>query len=132
MKTRVVAVLIAFLMLLSVAACATTSVILTGTAPFYNASPGSCAASVDTLRDLKEIVIETRPTGTTTWSIVKRGPAVRGAPFTFFIPSISEALWDFAATAFDSTGNGACRDTVIGYSTVRAPGKASGLQVTAP
>jgi len=127
-----VAILIAFLMLLSVCACATTSVILTGTAPFYNAAPGTCAASVDTLRDLKEIVIEARPTGTTAWSILKRGPAVRGTPFTFFIPSISEATWDFSATAFDSTGNGGCRDSVIGYSTVRAPGKSSGLQVTAP
>lgn len=119
------------LALVSVPACASTSVVLTGTAPSFNSAPG-CAASADTLRDLKEILLEGRRTGTTVWAPLKRQPATPGQNFSLFVSGLIEALWDFRVFAVDSTGNQSCADSTLGMNLVRTPAKPTITNVAAP
>ena len=124
-----VATCIVILMLAAVAACATTTAVVSYTAPVFNAQPGAaCFASPDTLRDLKEIVLEGRRTGTVAWGLLVRHSAARGVSYADTLRGIAEQLWDFRAIAFDSTGNGSCPDSVLGVSYIRTPAKTTGLQ----
>lgn len=124
-----VATCILILMLLAVAACATTTAIVSYTAPTFNALPGAnCFASIDTLRDLKEIVLEGRRSGTLPWTVLARRPAVRGVAYTDTLRGIAEQFWDFRTTVYDSTGNKSCPDSLIGVNFIMTPWKTSGLQ----